>query len=43
MTTISQQTVFVHFLQQSTVADRASVLDENIDVVHKVDYSHLTR
>ncbi len=43
VTATPQQTVFVHFLQQPTVAGRASAVGENIDVVHKADGSHLTR
>jgi hypothetical protein len=43
MTTTSQQTVFVHFLQQSTIADRADVVDENVNVVHEIDDNHFTR
>jgi hypothetical protein len=30
MTTTSQQTMIVHFLQQSTIADRADVVDKNV-------------
>jgi hypothetical protein len=33
----------VHFLQQSTIADRADVVNENVDVIHKVDDSHCNR
>ncbi len=43
VTTISQQTMFVHFLQQSTVVDRINVVNENVDVVHKIDDNHLSQ
>jgi hypothetical protein len=43
VTTISQQTMFVHFLQQSTIADRVNVVNENFDVIHKIDDNHFTR
>jgi hypothetical protein len=43
MTTTSQQTMFVHFLQQSTIADRVDVVNENVNVVHEVDDNHFTR
>ncbi len=43
VTTISQQTVFVHFLQQSIIVDRVNVVNENVDVIHKIDDNHFTR
>jgi hypothetical protein len=43
MTTISQQTMFVHFLQQSTITDRVDVVNENVNVVHEVDDNRFTR
>jgi hypothetical protein len=43
MTTISQQTMFVHFLQQSTIVDRVDVVNENFNVIHEIDDNHFTR
>ncbi len=41
--TISQQTMFMHFFQQSTIVDRVDVVNENINVVYKIDDNHFTR
>jgi hypothetical protein len=35
--------MFVHFLQKSTIIDRVDVVNENVDVVHKIDDNHFTR
>jgi hypothetical protein len=43
MTTISQQTMFVHFLQQSTIVDRVDVVNENVNIVHEIDDNHFKR
>ncbi len=43
VTTTSQQTMLVHFFQQLTIADRVDVVNENVDVIHKVDDNHFTR
>jgi hypothetical protein len=43
MTTISQQTMIVHFFQQFTIADRVDVVNENVNIVHEIDDDHFTR
>jgi hypothetical protein len=43
MTTISQQTMIVHFLQQFTIVDRVDVVNKNVNVVHEIDDDHFTR
>jgi hypothetical protein len=43
MTTTSQQTMFAHFFQQSTIVDRVDVVNENVNVVHEIDENHFTR
>jgi hypothetical protein len=43
MTTTSQQTMIVHFLQQFTIVDRVDVVNENVNVVHEIDDNHFTR
>ncbi len=43
MTTISQQIMFVHFLQQSKIVDRVNVVNENVNVVHEIDDDHFAR
>ncbi len=35
ITTISQQTMFMHFLQQSIIIDCVDVVNEKFDVVHE--------
>jgi hypothetical protein len=43
MTTISQQTMFMHFFQQSTVVDCVDVVRKNIDVIHKINDRYLAK
>ncbi len=43
VTTISQQTIFVHFFQRSTIVDYVDVVNENVDVVRKINDNHFTR
>ncbi len=42
VTTISQQTMFVRFFQQSTIIDRVNVENKNVNVVHEIDDNHFT-
>ncbi len=43
VTRISQQTMFVHLLQQSTIVDRVDIVNENVNVVHEIDVNHFMR
>jgi hypothetical protein len=43
MTTTSQQAVLMHLLKQSTVTDRADVVDEDVNVVNEFDNDHFSR
>jgi hypothetical protein len=43
MTTTSQQAVLMHLFKQSTVTDRADVVDENVNVVNEFDNDHFSR
>jgi hypothetical protein len=43
MTTTSQQAVLMHLFKQSTVTDRADVVDENVNVVNEFDDDHFSR
>jgi hypothetical protein len=43
MTTTLQQTMFMHFFQQSTIVDCVDVVRENIDVIHEINDRYLTK
>jgi hypothetical protein len=43
MTTISQQTMLMHFFQQSTIVDCADVVRENIDVIREINDRYFTK
>jgi hypothetical protein len=43
VTTISQQAMLMHLLEQSAVINRADVVNENVNVVNEFDDNHFSR
>jgi hypothetical protein len=43
MSTISQQTMLVHFLKQFTIVDCVDVVNENINVVNEINNRDFTK